>query len=128
MEQRKGSGTLERRKGKAAAEAEAETEQRRFPQSLELALNGVVAEKEAITKQRQTEAMTEAERSNDGPFPVTSQPIMTRWRGPSKRRRRPQKEFCVWCRNFTTIFLSLRFGLVAGGSEDFQNVLRTDSC
>ncbi len=71
MEQKNGNGTLERRKGKA--EAEAEAEQRSFPQSLTLGsgwrAEGVVAEKEVITKQRQTEAVTEAEEGNNARFP-----------------------------------------------------------
>ena len=70
MEQRKGNGTLERRKGEA--EAEAEAEQRSFPQSLALGsgwrAEGVMAEKDVITKQRQTEAMTKAEEGNNAPF------------------------------------------------------------
>lgn len=34
------------------------------------------AEKEATTKQRQTEAMAEAEAGDSAPLPVASQPIM----------------------------------------------------
>jgi hypothetical protein len=57
----------------------------------------VVAEKEAITKQRQTKAMTEAEEGNSAPFPVPSQPIMDTMAWPLKKKeRRPQTmEFCV---------------------------------